>query len=135
MTLVLFQVILQTISTTLQWVGFYSGVRGSTDQSSRRWAWITGSAAIFAAWLIGIVLPASGDFFSNDVLPPRIPLALAMTLAFGYLMLLSGTFRSSIAAVPQHWLIGIQAFRVIRVLLLVQYFQGDRRFPMRGDSR
>ena len=113
MLLVLFQTILQTISTTLQWLGFYAGIRASTGPSARRWAWIIGSGAISAAWFIGIVLLASVEFFSNDVLPPRIPSAMVITLAFGYLLLLSGTFRASIAAIPQHWLIGIQTFRII----------------------
>ena len=71
------------------------------------------------------MLLASDNFFGNDVLPPRIPSAYAVTLALGYLLLLSGTFRSIIAAIPRHWLIGIQTFRVLGGVFLIRYFQGD----------
>src|SRR5258707_15602708 len=63
--------------------------------------------------------------FRNDVLPPRIPAALLVTLAVGYLFLLSRTFRDIIAAIPQHWLIGIQTFRVLGGVFIVRYLQGE----------
>ena len=125
MTLVLVQAIVQTISTTLQWIGLSIGIRAWAGPNSRRWPWIIGSGIVFAAWLIGIMLLASGNFFRNDVLPPRIPSALAVTLIVGYLLLLSGSFRAILAAIPQHWLIGIQTFRILGAVFLIRYFQGD----------
>jgi hypothetical protein len=47
------------------------------------------------------------------------------TLAAGYLVLLSPTFREIIAGIPQHWLIGIQTFRILGGVFLVRYFQGE----------
>jgi hypothetical protein len=125
MALVLLNIIVLTMSTTLHWIGFCVGVRASAGPGARRWIWIIGSAVLSAAWLFAIMLLASDDFFRNGVLPPRIPSAYAVTLAFGYLLLLSGTFRSVIAAIPQHWLIGIQTFRVLGGVFLIRYFQGD----------
>jgi hypothetical protein len=113
------------VSTTLHWIGFCVGVRASAGPGARRWIWIIGSAVLSAAWLFAIMLLASDDFFRNGVLPPRIASAYAVTLAFGYLLLLSGTFRSVTAAIPQHWLIGIQTFRVLGGVFLIRYFQGD----------
>jgi hypothetical protein len=49
---------------------------------------------------------------------------LVATLSFGYLLLLSATFRRIIDGVPQHWLIGIQAFRIMGSVWLVRYFAG-----------
>jgi hypothetical protein len=124
-TLILFQTVIQGISSTLHWLGLAAGIRASVTARAPRWSWLIGSAVFALAWLLGIMLLASNDVFRGGVWPPRIPLALAATLAFGYLLLLSGTFRAIVTAVPQHWLIGIQAFRILGGLFLVRYAQGD----------
>lgn len=125
MTLILFQTIVQCISSTLQWLGLYFGIRAWAGEGSRKWPWIVGTAIVCATWLIAIVLLASNNFFRNDVLPPRIPITMVVTLICGYLLLFSKSFRSIIAAIPQHWLIGIQTFRLLGGILLVRYFQGE----------
>jgi hypothetical protein len=126
MTLALFQTLIQTLGSTLHWLGFSFGVRRALSPPARRWAWLIGSAAFSFAWLLAILLLASNDFFgSSSVTPPRIPTALTLTLLFGYLLLLSASFRAAIAAIPQHWLIGIQAFRVLGAVFLVRYAQGE----------
>lgn len=124
MTLVLIQVIIQSVSSTLHWIGLYVGIRTLPGSKSRQWLWIVGSAVVFVTWLLGMVLLASNDFFRNDVLPPRIPTALILTLIVGYLFLLSRTFRGVIAGIPQHWLIGIQTFRILGGVFLIRYFEG-----------
>jgi hypothetical protein len=125
MTLVLFQVMIQSISSTLHWVGLYVGIRALPGEQRRRRRWAIGSAIVFAAWLIGVMLLAGNDFFRLDVWPPRIPIAWVVTLAVGYLFLLSRTFREIIAAIPQHWLIAIQTVRILGGMFLVRYFQGE----------
>jgi hypothetical protein len=121
MTLVVLQVIVQSIGSTLQWLGFYVGIRALPDDKSRRWRWIIGSALVFAAWLIGVALMAAAGFFPST----RVPVALATTLAVGYVVLLSSTFRAVIAGIPQHWLIGIQTFRILGGVFLIRYFNGE----------
>ncbi len=125
MTLVLAQVILQSIGSTLHWVGFYVGIRALPRDESRQRLWIIASAIVFGAWLYAVVLLASQNVFRNDVLPPRIPLAIIATLALGYLFLISQTFRGIIAGIPQHWLIGIQTFRILGGVFLIRYIQGQ----------
>lgn len=125
MTLILIQVIVQSITSTLHWVGFLVGIRGLPGDKARRRRWMIGSAVVFAAWLFGVVLLGADNFFRNDVLPPRIPTALLVTLALGYLLLVSQTFRDIIAAIPQHWLIGIQTFRILGGVFLIRYFEGQ----------
>jgi len=123
MTLILLQVITQTVSSTLYWVGLGRGIDGLPGPPMRR-AWRIGSALVLATWLIAMVLLAANDVFRNGPFPPRVPTALLVTLAAGYLALLSGTFRQVIADIPQHWLIGIQAFRVLGAGFLIRYLQG-----------
>jgi hypothetical protein len=123
MTLILLQTIIQSISSTLYWVGLYAGIRTLPGETSRRLRWTVGSAIVLAAWLIGIVLLASNGVFRTDA--PRIPAALLATLAAGYLLLLWPAFRAIIGGIPQHWLIGIQTFRILGGVFIIRYFQGE----------
>jgi hypothetical protein len=123
MTLILLQTITQSISSTLYWIGLYVGIRALPGDKSPRLSWTIGSAAVLAAWLVTIMLLAANDVFRTDA--PRIPIALLTTLAAGYLLLLSGTFRAIISGIPQHWLIAIQTFRILGGVFLVRYFQGE----------
>ncbi len=125
MSLILIQTIVQAVSSTLTWIGFYIGIRALPDARVRKSRWIVGSAVVAAVWLVGVFLLGAANVFRNDVLPPRIPLVLVATLLLGYLLLLSPTFRRIVAAVPQHWLIGIQTFRILGGLFLVRYYAGE----------
>jgi len=124
MSLIVIVIIVQAVSSTLAWLGFYFGIRALPGARARQSRWIIGSAVVAAAWLVGVFLLGAADVFRNDVLPPRIPMALVATLLLGYLLLLSPTFRRIVAAVPQHWLIGIQTFRILGGVWLVRYFAG-----------
>jgi hypothetical protein len=125
MALILFQTLIQTLGTTLHWLGFSVGVRKALTPGAQRRAWLIGSAAFSFAWLFTLLVLASNDFFRNSgATPPRLPVAITLTLLFGYLLLLSASFRSAIAAIPQHWLIGIQAFRVLGGVFLIRYAEG-----------
>jgi hypothetical protein len=104
MSLILIQTIVQAVSSTLTWLGFYIGIRALPDARARKSRWIVGSAMVAAAWLVGVFLLGAANVFRNDALPPRVPMALFATLLLGYLLLLSSTFRQVVAAVPQHWL-------------------------------
>jgi hypothetical protein len=123
MSLILFQTITQSIAATLSWIGLYVGIRALPGTKSRRLAWSIGSAVVLTIWLVGVTLLAANDVFRTNAL--GIPIALLTTLGAGYLLLLSATFRAIIRAIPQHWLIGIQTFRIIGVVFLVRYFQGQ----------
>jgi hypothetical protein len=125
MSLILIQTIVQAVSSTLAWLGFYVGIRSLPDARARKSRWMVGSAVVAAVWLVSMFLLGAAGVFRNDVLPPRVPMALFATLLLGYLLLLSPTFRRIIAAVPQHWLIGIQTFRILGGVFLVRYFAGE----------
>lgn len=119
MSSILVVIIVQTVSSTLAWIGFYIGIRALPGARARQSRWIIGSAVVAAAWLMGVFLLGAAG-----MLPPLIPVALMSTLLLGFLILLSTSFRRIIAAVPQHWLIGIQAFRILGAVWLARYFAG-----------
>jgi hypothetical protein len=123
MTLILFETMVQSVASTLHWIGFYVGIRGLSGDKARQRLWIVASAVVFAAWLFGVVLLGADNLFRTDA--PRIPAALLSTLAVGYLFLLSRTFRDIVTAIPQHWLIGIQTFRILGGIFLIRYFEGQ----------
>lgn len=123
MTLILVQTIVQSVASTLYWIGLYVGIRALPGDSFRRLSWTIGSAAVLVVWLVAVMLLAANGVFRTDA--PRIPIALLATLAAGYLLLLSPTFRAIIDGIPQHWLIGIQTFRILGGVFLVRYFQGE----------
>jgi hypothetical protein len=120
MSFVIIVIIVQAVSSTLAWLGFYIGIRALPGARARQSRWIIGSAVVAAAWLVGVFLFGAAG---NDGLP-LIPIALVATLLLGYLLLLSPAFSRIVAAVPQHWLIGIQAFRILGSVWLVRYFMG-----------
>ncbi|HEV2485503.1 MAG TPA: hypothetical protein VGT08_08220 [Terracidiphilus sp.] len=122
MSLIVIVIIVQAVSSTLAWLGFYVGIRALPGARARQSRWIIGSAVVAAAWLVGVFLLGAAG---NDVLPSRVPIALVATLLLGYLLLLSPTFSRIVAGVPQHWLIGIQAFRVLGSVWLLRYFAGQ----------
>jgi hypothetical protein len=121
MSLIVIVIIVQAVSSTLAWLGFYVGIRTLPGGKARQSRWIIGSAVVAAAWLVGVFLLGGAG---NDVLPPRIPVVLGATLLVGYVLLLSPTFSRIVAAVPQHWLIGIQVFRILGSVWLVRHFAG-----------
>jgi hypothetical protein len=123
MTLILLQTIIQSIAATLSWIGLYVGGRVLRGEKSRRLAWTIGSAVVLAIWLVGVMLLGANDVFRTNAV--GVPVALLTTLAAGYLLLLSRTFRAIVSGIPQHWLIGIQTFRIIGIVFLVRYFQGQ----------
>lgn len=125
MWLILILTIGQAVSSTLAWAGFYAGIRGLPVGRARQSRWIIGSAVAAAAWLAGVFLLGAANVFRNDAQPPRIPMALIATVLLGYLLLLSPTFRRIVSAVPQHWLIGIQTFRIMGGVFLARYFAGQ----------
>ena len=59
MTLILLQVIIQSIASTLYWIGLYVGISALPGENSRRLRWAVGSAAVLAVWLVGLVLLAA----------------------------------------------------------------------------
>ena len=80
MSLIVIVIIVQAVSSTLAWLGFYFGIRALPGPRARQSRWVIGSAVVAAAWLVGVFLLGAAG---NDVLPPRIRVALVATLLLG----------------------------------------------------
>ena len=81
MTLILLQVIIQSIASTLYWIGLCVGIHALSGERSRRLRWTLGSAVVLVVWLVGVILLAASGTFRPDA--PGIPIALGSTLAAG----------------------------------------------------
>jgi len=74
MTLILIQIIVRSIGSTLQWLGFNAGIRALPGGQYRQTRWMVGSAIVFAAWLFAIVLLASQNVFRTEVGSLSVPI-------------------------------------------------------------
>src|SRR5262249_842478 len=54
MSLIVIVIIVQAVSSTLAWLGFYIGIRALPGGRARQSRWIIGSAVVAAAWLVGV---------------------------------------------------------------------------------
>lgn len=80
---------------------------------------LVAAAVLMVSWTgILTVLSINGFFADFTKLPPRPALALLLPLPFVLLFSFSKTGTQIIQAVPPHWLILIQAFRILVELLL-----------------
>ena len=82
MILIIFQLVTQTISSTLHWLGLGFGIRTWAGPNPRRWPWLVGTTVVSAAWLLAIMLLAANNFFGSDVLF-GVPSKQPVTLNFG----------------------------------------------------
>lgn len=81
----------------------------------------------FVLWLLLTAVLSIGGYYSNfRYLPPRIflfgllpPLIITLVLCF------SKSFLNILQRIPPHWLIKVQAFRIIMELMLWLAFLGD----------
>jgi hypothetical protein len=89
---------------------------------------VIGGAVIVGWFALAIVLARAGvwETTSDDALrPPNIAFAIAVPTILGSLLVRSQTFMGWIGRVPLHVLVGVQLYRVLGVLFLVAYAQGD----------
>src|SRR5215471_381595 len=111
----------QFSSSLLLWVGIaLLAERATISAFQKRFVQIF-SALLFPVWFAATPLLAQSGFF----LGVGIPIALGLTLIFGFVLMFSPTFRKLLTITPMHWIIGIQVFRVFGVMWLIGYAQGQ----------
>jgi len=74
-------------------------------------------------WLLFLGKISQMDFFHNwSAMPPRLALAVLPPLIFEIVLIKSKRFVGIIRAVPQHWLMLIQSFRIAMEIILLMLF-------------
>ena len=93
------------------------------DEHNKRNAFKIKTALLLVLWLTYVSIMSINKVFLDPSLPPRIPLLLVLPffIFIGYFFL-SGRYKNIIAAIPLHWLIYFQTFRIMVELLLFGLF-------------
>jgi hypothetical protein len=108
-------------SSLFLWIGIaLLAERATISAFQKRFIQMFG-ALLFLVWFAATPLLAQRGFF----LGVGIPLALVLTLLFGFVLMFSPTFRKLLTITPMHWMIGIQVFRVLGGIWLIGYAQGQ----------
>lgn len=98
----------------------------SSDLAARRAVALTGG--LLVAWfLLAVWLARAGLFraVADGPIPPPIAYGITLPILIGIAFVLwSRAFGRVLAAVPQHWLIGIQVYRTLGVIFLVSHAHG-----------
>jgi len=111
----------QFCSSLFLWIGIaLLAERATISAFQKRFVQIF-CALLFMVWLAATPLLAQSGFFRGV----GIPLALVLTLLFGFVLMFSQTFRKLLTITPMHWIIGIQVFRVLGGIWLIGYAQGQ----------
>ena len=111
----------QFCSSLFLWIGIaLLAERATISALQKRFIQIFG-ALLFLVWFAATPLLAQSGFFRGV----GIPLALVLTLLFGFVLMFSHTFRQLLTITPMHWIIGIQVFRVLGGMWLIGYAQGQ----------
>jgi hypothetical protein len=81
------------------------------------------SIMAWVSWIMLTGLLARNGFFADfSAMPPRLLLVLAVPLLIFLIIAFSKTGTELIKRIPPHWLIGMQAFRILVELLLWRAF-------------
>jgi hypothetical protein len=108
---------------------FYGLSRALADahwSSSDRTRTLRVSAVILLGWLAAaITLSAMGIYHVTLGQKPTIQYGILLPILIGALMIWrSETTKRVIAAVPQHWLVGVQFYRALGAIFLILYAAG-----------
>jgi len=113
------------IVAVVLWGGWLGLARTRIDAAARLRTWLA-IALPLTLWFVGVwVLAASGAFAPRPG-PPIIPLAIVIPLAVGLSLLLrSKRIGAMLDALPAHWLVALQVYRVVGATFLVQWGLGN----------
>ena len=107
---------------------FVWGRRVSIKKLSAKALGIGLTSIVLAVWVLLTFYLGRINFFridENTALPPPIAVGALLPIFIGYVAFQYwDTFRRIIFNIPQHWLIGLQAYRITGGVFLILYAQG-----------
>lgn len=115
--------VLSAFSLALVLRGLQLALRLVNWDTKKRSIIFRNSVLAWAAWIILTGLLSRNGFFADfSVTPPRLLLTLIIPLLIFLVIAFSKTGTELIKQIPPHWLIGMQAFRILVELLLWRAF-------------
>jgi hypothetical protein len=126
-SLVAFGVVARPLIIATVLFGLWRGLRRTALPGSARLATWLGIAVPFLLWFLLVwQLAQAGVFVARPgVRVPAIPLALLIPLVTGLVLLTRSSRVAAVAdAMPFHWLVGVQVFRVLGAVFLAQWAAG-----------
>lgn len=110
---------LSIITIALIITGFAKALKKTNYGYAQQKSTIIVIVSVIAAWMTLIGVLAENGFFSNfSALPPRPAFAVLIPLPFILFIAFSKKLAPVLKAVPPHWIIAMQAFRIVVELLL-----------------
>jgi len=107
-------------------IGLTKALRKTTFTARQQNHIVAGTVICIAAWMALTGLPAAKGFFANfSSFPPRLLFVIIFPLPVIIIIARSKKLGAILKAIPAHWLIAMQAFRIaVELLLLKSYTTG-----------
>ncbi len=118
-------IIVSAIATAIvTWLGYH---RTTQTFGDKKMSTSLGVGVLLAGWLgVAMLLGLQGFFLPNPEQPVPSIAYSAVPLVIGYLFLFaSKSFQKNVDAIPPHWIIGVQLYRILGIDFLILYFQGQ----------
>jgi hypothetical protein len=118
-------ILLTAICLVLILTGLKAALKRTGWDANRRKKIFSTATLIISAWTALLLVLSSKGFFADfSKLPPRPGLAVLVPLPFIIWFALSKTGTQLLQAVPSHWLVLMQSFRItVELLLLVAFLK------------
>ena len=107
-------------------MGLWAGVhRTELPRRARIATWLSVAVPLVGWFVIAEWLGRSGVYAPRSDGLPLLPIAIALPLTVGLVLALrSSRLAAVLDAIPQSWLIGVQVYRVLGVVFLIQLARG-----------
>jgi hypothetical protein len=107
--------------------GILLAARAEHRDTGARGGPLLAGAVYVAGWFTLVVVAARAGVFEStpDTTVPVIGLGIVAPVLLGCVLLALPEFRERLERIPLHWLVGVQAYRVVGGLFLVAHAQGD----------
>lgn len=129
--------LLTSICIILVLLGLKKGLKRTTLEKSKQDKIFAITAICITAWSILLLLLSCNGFFANfNLFPPRPVLALLIPLPVIFIIAFSKTGTEILKAIPVHWLVFMQSFRIaVEFLLLLAFLRNQLPIQMTFEGR
>lgn len=130
-------IFLTAICLTLLLNGLKAGLKRTNLVKAKQYRIFVATAITSGAWAALLLLISYNGFFADfKNFPPRPVLALLIPIPFVFIIAFSKTGTEILRAIPPHWLVFMQSFRIaVELLLLIAFINGLLPVQMTFEGR